>query len=80
MPSRSELLDSSGHLLAYYYPGFPHPIYRVPVTLQRDLADHAARDRAIEDARFWQHGALDLHGTIRAISLDLSGRGRAGRL
>ncbi|MDE3147999.1 MAG: hypothetical protein KGL37_00895, partial [Acidobacteriota bacterium] len=32
VPSRSELFDSSGHLLAYYYPGRRNnPIYRVPV-------------------------------------------------
>ncbi len=74
VPSRSELLDSSGHLIAYYYPGYPHPIYRVPVRFAQIAPVMRRAIVAIEDARFWQHGALDLHGTLRAISLDLSGQ------
>ena len=78
VPSRSELLDSSGHLLAYYYPGFPHPIYRVPVNYNQISPLMRQAIVSIEDARFWTHGALDVHGTLRAISLDLSGRAVQG--
>ncbi len=78
VPSRSELLDSRGRLLAYYYPGYPHPIYRVPVRFGQisPVMRHAIV--AIEDARFWQHGALDLRGTIRAIALDAGGQAVQG--
>ncbi len=78
VPSRSELVDSSGHLLAYYYPGFPHPIYRVPVHYNQISPLMRQAIVSIEDARFWTHGALDVHGTLRAISLDLSGRAVQG--
>ena len=78
VPSRSELLDSSGHLLAYYYPGYPHPVYRVPVKFNQIAAVMRHAIVAIEDARFWQHGALDLRGTLRAIALDLGGQAVQG--
>lgn len=78
VPSRSELLDSSGHPLAYYYPGYPHPIYRVPVHFNQISKMMRQAIVAIEDARFWQHGALDLHGTLRAVALDLGGKAVQG--
>lgn len=78
VPSRSELLDSSGHPLAYYYPGYPHPIYRVPVHFNQISKVMRQAIVAIEDARFWQHGALDLHGTLRAVALDLGGKAVQG--
>jgi membrane peptidoglycan carboxypeptidase len=78
VPSRSELVDSSGHLLAYYYPGYPTPIYRVPVNYNQIAPVMRQAIVAIEDARFWQHGALDLRGTLRAIALDLSGKAVQG--
>ena len=69
VPTRSEILDSKGHLIAYYY---PNNIYRVPVS----YADIAPVMRnaivAIEDYRFYKHGAIDPRGTIRAIANDLS--------
>ena len=78
VPSRSELLDSRGRLLAYYYPGYPRPIYRVPVKYGQIAPVMRQAIVSIEDARFWKHGALDLHGTFRAISLDLSGQAVQG--
>ena len=33
---------------------------------------------AIEDYRFYQHGAFDLHGTLRALFNDLSGQPTQG--
>src|ERR1700683_920050 len=78
VPSRSEIFDSSGHLLAYYYPGYPHPIYRVPIRFDQIAPVMRQAIVAIEDSRFWTHGALDVHGTLRAISLDLSGQAVQG--
>jgi membrane peptidoglycan carboxypeptidase len=78
VPSRSELVDSSGHLLAYYVPGWPTPIYRVPVKYNQISQDMRQAIVAIEDARYWQHGALDLRGTVRAIVLDLAGKAVQG--
>src|SRR5580658_8041211 len=78
VPSRSEIFDSSGHLLAYYYPGYPTPIYRIPVKYDQIAPVMRHAIVAIEDARFWQHGALDIHGTLRAIALDLSGQAVQG--
>ncbi len=70
IPARSEIVDSSGNLIAYYY---PRHIYRVPVTY--DQISPVMRDAivAIEDSRFYQHGALDIRGTLRAIGTDLVG-------
>jgi len=79
VPSRSELLDARGHLLAYYYPGRRNnPIYRVPVKFNQIAPVMRNAIVAIEDARFWQHGALDLRGTLRAIFLDLGGQAVQG--
>jgi membrane peptidoglycan carboxypeptidase len=70
LPSRSEILDANGHLIAYYYPNY---IYRIPVSYQQ--ISPAMRDAtvAIEDSRFYETGALDIHGTLRAIAIDLVG-------
>jgi membrane peptidoglycan carboxypeptidase len=70
LPARSEILGSGGNLIAYYY---PNHIYRVPVSYRQ--ISPAMRDAivAIEDSRFYQHGALDIHGSLRALLTDLAG-------
>jgi membrane peptidoglycan carboxypeptidase len=70
LPSRSELLDTQGHLIAYYY---PRNIYRVPVSYTQIAPVMRHAIVAIEDARFYTHGAFDLHGTVRALISTLSG-------
>jgi membrane peptidoglycan carboxypeptidase len=70
VPSRTEILDRSGHLLATYY---PRHIYRDPVRWGQIAPVMRNAIVAIEDYRFWQHGAFDFHGTLRAIYSDLSG-------
>ncbi|HEX9030770.1 MAG TPA: biosynthetic peptidoglycan transglycosylase, partial [Streptosporangiaceae bacterium] len=70
VPARTELLDSSGHLLATY---FPHDIFRDPVRWNQIAPVMRHAIVAIEDYRYWQHGAFDLHGTLRALSSTLSG-------
>ena len=70
LPSRSELLDSSGNLIAYYY---PNHIYRIPVSFNQIAPVMRDAIVAIEDSRYYQHGALDIRGTLRAIATDLMG-------
>ncbi len=71
VPTRSEILDSEGHLIAYYYPDHK---YRIPVS----YADIAPVMRnaiiSIEDSRFYLHGALDPRGTIRAFVYDMENK------
>lgn len=75
LPARSAIVDAHGHLIAYFY---PHNIYRVPVTYQQIAPVMRDAIIAIEDSRFYQHGALDLHGTIRALATTLSGAATQG--
>jgi membrane peptidoglycan carboxypeptidase len=64
LPGRSEILDRHGKLIAYYY---PDNIDRVPVSFQQISPVMREGIVAIEDARFYQHGALDFKGTVRAL-------------
>jgi membrane peptidoglycan carboxypeptidase len=70
LPARSEIVDAHGHLIAYYY---PRGIYRVPVTYRQIAPVMRHAILAIEDSRFYEHGALDFHGTIRALAMTLAG-------
>jgi len=70
LPTRSEILDAGGGLIAYYY---PNHIYRLPVSYSQIAPDMRAAIVAIEDSRYYQHGALDLRGTLRAVVTDLTG-------
>ena len=64
LPVRSEILDHSGNVLAYYY---PRGIDRVPVSFTHIAPLMRTAIVAIEDSRFYQHGALDFKGTVRAV-------------
>ena len=75
LPARSELLDAHDHLIAYYY---PRGIYRVPVTYRQIAPVMSEAIVAIEDSRYYHHGALDFHGTIRALATTISGAGTQG--
>ena len=68
LPVRSEILDSKGRLLAYFY---PRGIDREPVSFDQISPIMRKAIVAIEDSRFYQHGAIDVRGTIRAIVYDL---------
>jgi membrane peptidoglycan carboxypeptidase len=70
LPSRSEILDSNGKLITYYY---PNHIYRVPVRYNQISPDMRDAIVAIEDSRFYQHGALDIRGSMRALVTDFMG-------
>ena len=75
LPARSEILDSRGRLIAYFY---PRNIYRVPVRYGQIAPVMRDAIVAIEDSRFFTHGALDPHGTLRALATTLSGAGTQG--
>jgi len=85
LPQRSEILDRYGHLLAYVY-SVDMPYYnsansasviqysgwdRQPVTYSQLGQNMVNAIVAIEDSRYWEHGAIDLRGTIRAVINDL---------
>ncbi len=85
LPQRSEILDRNGHLLAYVY-GVDVPYYnsanqasalryfgwdRQPVGYNQISPNMVNAVVAIEDSRYWQHGAIDLRGTIRAAMNDI---------
>jgi membrane peptidoglycan carboxypeptidase len=67
VPTRSEILDSQGQLIAYYY---PNNIYRIPVTYGQIAPVMRNAIVAIEDSRFYLHGAMDPRGTLRAFVND----------
>jgi membrane peptidoglycan carboxypeptidase len=84
LPQRSQILDRNGHLLAYVY-GVDTSYYnsasgatrlkyfgwdREPVGYDRISPDMVNAVVAIEDSRYWLHGAIDLRGTIRAAVND----------
>jgi membrane peptidoglycan carboxypeptidase len=64
LPVRSQILDDHGKLLAFYY---PRGIDRVPVTFAQIAPVMRTAIVAIEDSRFWEHGAIDFKGTVRAV-------------
>ena len=68
LPVRSEILDSQGRLLAYFY---PRGIDREPVSYSQISPIMRKAIVAIEDSRFYQHGAIDIRGTFRALVNDL---------
>jgi membrane peptidoglycan carboxypeptidase len=85
LPQRSEIFDGSGHLLAYVY-GVDVPYGssatnskvldyygwdRQPVSFDQIAPAMVNAIVAIEDSRYWQHGAIDLRGTIRAAVNDV---------
>ncbi|MDR7085677.1 membrane peptidoglycan carboxypeptidase [Aeromicrobium panaciterrae] len=60
-PQTTRLLASNGELMAYFYKENRQdvPLKEIAPVMQEAML-------AIEDARFFKHGALDLKGTIRA--------------
>ena len=77
LPQRSAIYDSDGKLITYVYgvnlgSGKTSPgIDRQPVDYSQISPNMLVAIVAIEDDRFWQHGALDVKGTIRALVNDL---------
>jgi membrane peptidoglycan carboxypeptidase len=75
LPSRSEILAANGKVIAYYY---PDNIYRIPVAFTQIAPVMRNAIVAIEDDTYFQTGALDLRGTLRAAVNDLSGKSTQG--
>ncbi|MEV5003266.1 transglycosylase domain-containing protein [Nocardioides sp. LML1-1-1.1] len=62
LPQRTEILDKSGKTIATLYDQ-----NRVNVPLRQISRTMVQAIVAIEDYRFYQHGALDVKGTLRAL-------------
>jgi membrane peptidoglycan carboxypeptidase len=75
IPSRSEILTANGKLIAYYY---PNNIYRIPVSYAQIAPVMRNAIVAIEDDRFFLHGAFDMRATIRALVNNLGGHSTQG--
>ncbi len=60
--TRSKVLMANGKTLAYFYDE-----NRVPVSLENIAPIMRQAQIAIEDHRFYEHGALDFKGTMRAL-------------
>jgi membrane peptidoglycan carboxypeptidase len=77
LPERSVIYDRSGNLITYVYgvdlgKGMKYTgIDRAPVTFSQISPNMTKSIVAIEDDRFWVHGALDVKGTLRALVNDL---------
>ncbi len=70
---RSEVLLGNGEVLTYFYQE-----NRVYVPLQKIAPVMIQAQLAIEDHRFYEHGALDLTGTLRALLRTSSGNTQGG--
>ncbi len=69
-PSRSVIYTSDGRVITYLY---PNHIYRVPVGYSQIAPVMRDAIVAIEDSSFFQQGALDPRGTLRALLHNSSG-------
>jgi len=68
--TRSKVLMANGKTLAYFYDE-----NRIPVKLSQIAPVMRQAQLAIEDHRFYEHGALDFKGTIRALVRNSTGDG-----
>jgi membrane peptidoglycan carboxypeptidase len=77
LPQRSEIYDRLGHLITYVYgvdlgTGRKYTgIDRQPVPYSQISLPMRQSIVAIEDTRYWVHGAIDVKGTLRALVNDL---------
>ena len=68
--TRSKVLMGNGKTLAYFYDE-----NRIPVKLNEIAPMMRQAQLAIEDHRFYEHGALDFKGTMRALVRNSAGGG-----
>lgn len=77
LPQRSEIFDRQGDLITDVYgvdlgPGMTYTgINRQPIAYSQISPYMIQAIVAIEDNRYWTHGAIDLKGTLRALVNDL---------
>ena len=69
-PTRSKVLMGNGKVLAFFYDE-----NRIYVPLKKIAPVMRQAQLAIEDHRFYEHGALDFKGTLRAFVRNTSGDG-----
>ncbi|TNC33955.1 transglycosylase domain-containing protein [Mumia zhuanghuii] len=62
IPQRSKVLAADGSLITYFYSQNRQdvPLAKIAPVMQQAVV-------SIEDARFYEHGALDFKGTVRAL-------------
>ncbi len=72
-PERSRLLNADGSTLAFFYDEnrIYEPLARIAPIMQQAQV-------AIEDHRFYEHGAMDLQGTLRALVRSSQGNTQGG--
>ncbi len=70
---RSRLLNADGSVLAYFYDEnrIYEPLDKIAPIMQKAQV-------AIEDHRFYEHGAIDLQGTLRALVSTTQGNTQGG--
>jgi membrane peptidoglycan carboxypeptidase len=68
--TRSKVLMGNGKILAFFYDE-----NRIPVKLNKIAPIMRQAQIAIEDHRFYEHGALDFKGTVRALVRNSAGDG-----
>ncbi len=70
MHERTRVLDADGQVLAIFYDEnrVVVPLRRIAPVLRKAIV-------AIEDARFFEHGPIDLRGTTRAFAVNLQSGG-----
>ncbi len=73
LPQRTRILDDQGHVIATFY--FENRI-DVPLSQIAPVMRQAIVD--IEDSRFYEHGGMDLRGTLRAFVSNTSGQAVQG--
>jgi membrane peptidoglycan carboxypeptidase len=84
LPQRSAIYDRDGHLITYLYGvdegrGMDYQgVNRQPVAYSDISQNMLQAIVAIEDDRYWQHGAIDFQGTLRAVVSDLEGNSVQG--
>ncbi len=78
LAQRSAIYDREGNLITYVWNvdlgaqmTYANGIDRQPVNYDQISPNMLTAIVAIEDDRFWQHGALDVKGTLRALVNDL---------
>ena len=69
LPERSRILAADGSLIAtfYYENRISVPLTEVAPVMRQAIV-------AIEDSRFYEHGGIDLRGTVRALVNNQSGK------
>lgn len=67
MPQVSTIMDKDGEPIAYFFDQ-----YRIETPPDQVSDTMKAAITAVEDKRFWDHGGVDWHGTMRALATNVS--------